>query len=168
MSEENLSILLFRSPVPTPGSHKKKDRLRSTDFSANVSYWSADDVSHKLDYEQSLFFLGPSSKTPRKWPSALLKARDGRGTRAAALVSPLTKSEEKERLLAVRLAVYTKYPDSGSASDWPYQVENSLQPRHYPDLGARHRYKYPVWLYSGLLHLLYNCSKGIRKTNSVS
>ena len=35
-----------------------------------------------LDYEQSLFFLGPSRKTPetRKWPRAWLKARDGRGT----------------------------------------------------------------------------------------
>ena len=80
------------------------------------------------------------------------KAQDGRGTRAAALVSrvllnarayalpllnlPLTKSEEKVR----RPAVYT-----GSASDWPCHVENSLQPRHYPDLGARHRYKFPVW-----------------------
>ena len=39
---------------------------------APVSYW--------LDYEQSLFFLGPSSKTPetRKWPRAWLKSRDGR------------------------------------------------------------------------------------------
>ena len=35
-----------------------------------------------LDYEQSLFFLGPSIKTPetRKWPRAWLKARDGRGS----------------------------------------------------------------------------------------
>ena len=77
------------------------------------------------DYKQSLFFLGPSSKTleTRKWPRAWVKARYGRGTtkeilssRAAALVSrvshlcrstlarmctPLTKPEEKERLLAV-------------------------------------------------------------------
>ena len=36
-----------------------------------------------LDYEQSHFFLGPSSKTleTRKWPRAWLKAQDGRGTR---------------------------------------------------------------------------------------
>ena len=70
-----------------------------------------------VDYEQSLFFLGPSSKTPetRKRPCAWLKARDGRGT-TAALVSRvsrlrrstlaractlLTKSEENERLLRV-------------------------------------------------------------------
>ena len=34
-----------------------------------------------VDYEQSLFFIGPSGKTPetRKWPRAWLKARDGRG-----------------------------------------------------------------------------------------
>ena len=55
-------------------------------------------VCRLVDYEQSLFFLGPSSKTPeiRKWPRAWLKARDGRGTtrerlaakpEAAALVS---------------------------------------------------------------------------------
>ena len=33
-----------------------------------------------LDYEKSLFFVGPSSKTPvtRKWPRAWLKARDGK------------------------------------------------------------------------------------------
>ena len=55
-------------------------------------------VCRLVDYEQSLFFLGPSSKTPktRKWPRAWLKAQDGRGTtrerlaakpEAAALVS---------------------------------------------------------------------------------
>jgi len=35
-----------------------------------------------VDYEQSLFFLSPSSNTPeirKKWPRAWLKARDGRG-----------------------------------------------------------------------------------------
>ena len=49
-----------------------------------------------LDYEQSPFFLCPSSKTPetRKWPRAWLKARDGRGktlSRAAALVSRVSR-----------------------------------------------------------------------------
>ena len=36
-------------------------------------------ITTALDYEQSLFFLGPSSKTPvtRKWPCAWLKARYG-------------------------------------------------------------------------------------------
>ena len=68
-----------------------------------------------LDYEQSLFFLSPSSKTREtlKWPSSWLKVGDWR-SRAAALVfpvsrlrrsraracTPLPKSEEKEWLLA--------------------------------------------------------------------
>ena len=53
----------------------------------------------EIDYEQSFFFLGPSSKTPqtRKWLRAWLKARDGRGTMSRGL----DVSEEKERLLAV-------------------------------------------------------------------
>ena len=40
-----------------------------------------------VDFEQSLFFLGPSSKTSetRKWPRAWLKARDGRGTTRISL-----------------------------------------------------------------------------------
>ena len=40
-----------------------------------------------LDYDQSLFFLGPSSKTleTRKWPRGLLKVRDGRGTKKERL-----------------------------------------------------------------------------------
>ena len=78
---------------------------------------------YHIDYEQSLFFLGPSSKTPetRKWPRAWLKVRDGRGcrprfSRLASRVSqlrrstlaractPLTKSEGKERLLAVYIS----------------------------------------------------------------
>ena len=46
-------------------------------------------------------FLGPSSKMreTRKWPHAWLKAGDGNGT--SARVHSLTKSEVKERLLAV-------------------------------------------------------------------
>ena len=67
-----------------------------------------------VGYEQSLFFLGPSSKPlgTRKWPRAWRRRETGEArlfsSRAAALVScearactPLTKSEEKERLLAV-------------------------------------------------------------------
>ena len=64
----------------------------------------------------SLFTVVPRAKREtRKWPRAWLMARDGRGakkesfsSRAATLVSrvaractPLTKSQEKERLLAV-------------------------------------------------------------------
>ena len=45
-----------------------------------------------LDYEQSLFFLSPSSKTREtlKWPSSWLKVRDWR-SRAAALVFPVSR-----------------------------------------------------------------------------
>ena len=145
-------IFQFYSFAPHSWLCRRKTGLRSTDFSANVLYWSADDVSHKLDYEQSLFFLGPSSKTPetRKWPGSWLNRRRKTGealglppsflasypAQRSRVCTPLTKSEEKVRLPAV----YT-----GSASDWPCHVENSLQPRHYPDLGARHRYKFPVW-----------------------
>jgi len=71
-----------------------------------------------LDYEQSLFFLGPSSKTPvtRKWPRAWLKARDGKfllglppsflasrvfaASRTRACAIPLLNLKKK-RLLAV-------------------------------------------------------------------
>ena len=49
-------------------------------------------ITTALDYEQSLFFLGPSSKTPvtRKWPCAWLKARYGSprfSCRAASLLN---------------------------------------------------------------------------------
>ena len=79
----------------------------------DIIFFSLSGAHANLDYEQSLFFLGPSSKTPetRKWPRALLKARDGRGlvsrvsrlrrSTLARACTPLTKSEEKERLLAV-------------------------------------------------------------------
>ena len=45
----------------------------------DIIFFSLSGAHANLDYEQSLFFLGPSSKTPetRKWPRALLKARDG-------------------------------------------------------------------------------------------
>ena len=73
---------------------------------------------YRIDYEQSLFFLGPSSKTPetRKWPRAWLKVRRRerlppsflasrvsqlRRSTLARACTPFTKSEEKERLLAV-------------------------------------------------------------------
>ena len=81
-------------------------------------------ASLTLDNEQSLFFLGPSNKTPetRKWND---HARDWRReTGKAALVSrvsqlrrstlacacnTLTKSEEKERLLAVNINICYAY-----------------------------------------------------------
>ena len=66
-----------------------------------------------IDYEQSLFFLGPSSKTCeiRKWPRAWLKALVSRLSRLrrstlALACTPLTKSEEKERETARSLFAY--------------------------------------------------------------
>ena len=74
-------------------------------------------VAVLLDYEQSLFFLGPSSKTPETRIYDHARDRRRETGEAAALVSrvsrlrrptmarartPLTKSEEKERLLALR------------------------------------------------------------------
>ena len=58
-----------------------------------------------VDYEQSLFFsvIRQAKRETRKWPGASLMARD-----ACLAASPLpracialTKSEEKEKLLAV-------------------------------------------------------------------
>ena len=59
-----------------------------------------------LDYKQSLFFLGPSSKTPEtgKWPRAWLKAAAAHVSRVSRLrrstlaraCTPLTKSEERD------------------------------------------------------------------------
>ena len=82
----------------------------------------------KMDYEQSLFFLGPWSKTleTRKWPGGLLKVRDGTGCHprfsrlaaspldACAHCTPLTKYEQKERLLAV----YVKERNSWNSRTW--------------------------------------------------
>ena len=55
----------------------------------------------QLDYEQSPFFLGPSSKTPetRKWPRAWLKVRDGFSSLIAAEVAE-GRFEEKRLPLA--------------------------------------------------------------------
>ena len=69
-------------------------------------------IAFPVDYEQSLFFLGPWSKTSetRKWPRAWLKAREGalvsrvsrlRHSTLARACTPHTKSEEKERVFAV-------------------------------------------------------------------
>ena len=63
-------------------------------------------VPCELGYEQSLFFLGLSSKKPEtcKWARAWLNARDERGTTTLARAcTPLTKAVEKERLFAVYL-----------------------------------------------------------------
>ena len=79
---------------------------RPTDNGLKHSGWLCwtDRGSDKIDYEQSLFFLGPSSKTreTRKWPHTWLKAWHlvsrvsliRRSTVAFACTAP-TKSEEK-------------------------------------------------------------------------
>ena len=63
-----------------------------------------------VDYEQSLSFLGPSSKMPetqmttRKTEGARVSASlvsRGFAAQRSRACTPLTKSEEKERLLAV-------------------------------------------------------------------
>ena len=78
-----------------------------------IALWSSlVPIALPVDYEQSLFFLGPWSKTPdkRKWPFAWLKAREGalvscvprlRHSTLVRACTPHTKSEEKERLPAV-------------------------------------------------------------------
>ena len=56
----------------------------------------------KVDYEQSLFYLSPSSETrkTRKWPRACRFSRLFTASPLDARArTPLTKSEEKERLL---------------------------------------------------------------------
>ena len=100
-------------------------------------------VSLSLDYQQSLFFLGPSRKTPatRTWPRSWLKERDGRGTKKektgcrprfsclARACTPLTKSEEKERLLAVYIVfIVTIYSflESTQVVELPRDVFASL------------------------------------------
>ena len=80
---------------------------------------SQDPRSYSLYFELNIWFRARkvTGTFEKRAPGSWLKARDGRGTRAAALVSrvslnarayalpllnlPLTKSEEKERLLAV-------------------------------------------------------------------
>ena len=59
-----------------------------------------------VNYQRSLVFLGPSSKMRErsKWPRAWLKAPSFLGccsTLRSRSCTPLTKSEEKERLLTV-------------------------------------------------------------------
>ena len=65
---------------PHPQAHLHRPLVRKYPPSPprESSYLSCFKVL-KLDYVQSRFFLGPSSKTPetRKWPRAWLKARDG-------------------------------------------------------------------------------------------
>ena len=63
---------------------------------------------YHIDYEQSLFFLGPSSKTPktRKWPRAWLKVRDGRGCRPrfSRLASRVSRLASRVSRLASRVS----------------------------------------------------------------
>ena len=55
-----------------------------------------------IDYEQSLFFLGPSSKTPEtRNDHARDRRRETGEAQRSRASTPLNKSEEKERQLAV-------------------------------------------------------------------
>ena len=79
-----------------------------------------------LDHEQPLFLISPSSKTreTRKWPRTWLKARDGRGRPLARALActPLTKSEEKERLFAVYCdLLFTANFDFSLLDSWCHQ-----------------------------------------------
>ena len=91
-----------------------------------------------VDYEQSLFFsvVRRAKRETRKWPRARLMARDGRGTKKAdALVSrvsrlrrsractPLTKPEEKERLLQSKLVAKLQY----QAMPWREMIETETE-----------------------------------------
>ena len=134
-----------------------------------------------LDYEQSLFFLGPSSKTPqtRKWPRAWLKARDGRRTRhrfsrLARECTPLTKSEGKDRLLAVyTLSEYASQSHNftncifvtspfSSSQFLPLKMETLLHCGHYSLSQGCQAYRIPfsiIWtpLYCGRFFWSQQC-----------
>ena len=91
-----------------------------------------------VDYEQSLSSVVRRAKREtRKWPRARLMARDGRGTKKAdALVSrvsrlrrsraralPLTKPEEKERLLQFKPVAKLQY----QAISWREMIETETE-----------------------------------------
>ena len=72
-----------------------------------------------LDYEQSLFFLGPSSKTPETRTALVSRVSWLRRSRLARACTPLTESEVKERLLAVYVPPSIVF--NFSCGDWNHQ-----------------------------------------------
>ena len=91
----------------------------------------------KVDYEQSLFYLSPPSETrkTRKWPRACRFSRLFTASPLDACArTPLTKSEEKERLLA------------GYRQRWITEVSTSLslkrQSSHLLSLGRNRDKKF--------------------------
>ena len=86
---------------------------------------------YHIDYEQSLFFLGPSSKTPetRKWPRAWLKVRDGRGCRPCfSRLASRSFTAQRSRARALPLPNLKKRRDcSQSIYHMPFLATASLK-----------------------------------------
>ena len=112
----NVRLDLFRAQThKTTFFFLSKSQLDSpSHFTSNLSPEAVENLKQELsstkvtlhlDYKQSFFFLGPSSKTreTRKWPRAWLMARDAfyflvrllLSSTLARAFTPLTKSEEK-------------------------------------------------------------------------
>ena len=81
-----------------------------------------------LDYEQSLFFLGPLSKTPqtRKWPRAWLKARDGRRTRHRFSLLAASPLNARSRARALPLLNLKKKTDCSQSILFPNMPANPI------------------------------------------
>ena len=58
-------------------------------------------MNHRLRAVSLFSVVRRAKRETREWPRARLMARDGRGTPSFRACTPLTKPEEKERLLAV-------------------------------------------------------------------
>ena len=81
-----------------------------------------------LDHEQSLFSLGPSSKTPqtRKWPRAWLKARDGRRTRHRFSLLAASPLNARSRARALPLLNLKEKTDCSQSILFPNMPANPI------------------------------------------
>ena len=94
-----ICIQYFEKPLPQPEkkSNRKIEENPNLHFAKYHLY--TEEEAHNLDYQQSLFFFrSVEQKGPRH---ANDHARGLRRSTLARACTPLTKSEEKERLLAV-------------------------------------------------------------------